>query len=421
MSINIPLEERFLENGLRVVIAPNHRAPLACVSIGYKVGSKDETVDKTGFAHLFEHLMFDGSTHVGRGEYDVYVSKVGGQCNAYTSYDQTIYHEELPIAALEMGLWLESDRMLECGVKPIGLETQQKVILEEFSQVVENQPYGRWRIAQSAAAFTPDCSYSWETIGKREHIVAATMDDVRDFYSMYYRPDNACVVIAGDISFDKGFSLADKYFGEIEKRNSPIRRNVFTKEHKRYGQHSIITDSVPLPAVYISFHCEGVRSDATLSADMYSGIMGSGRSSRLYKALVDETQIASTVWAFADTREHTSLLTLHATAASPDITTDTLAEHIFNQLEKLQKDGLLAHEMEKTRNSVATSHAAALQTSSGVADALTNYVLLWDNPHEINSSVDKYFSVSNQDVMDFSHNYMNPSQAIRTDVVPMEE
>jgi predicted Zn-dependent peptidase len=149
--------------------------------------------------------------------------------------------------------------------------------------------------------------------------------------------------------------------------------------------------------------------------------MGSGRSSRLYKALVDETQIASTVWAFADTREHTSLLTLHATAASPDITTDTLAEHIFNQVEKLQKDGLLAHEMEKTRNSVATSHAAALQTSSGVADALTNYVLLWDNPHEINSSVDKYFSVSNQDVMDFSHNYMNPSQAIRTDVVPMEE
>lgn len=420
MSNIIPLEERFLDNGLRVVIAPNHRAPLACVSIGYKVGSKDETVDKTGFAHLFEHLMFDGSKHIHRGEYDVYVSKAGGQCNAYTSYDQTVYHEELPIGALEMGLWLESDRMLECGVQQIGLETQQRVILEEFSQVLENQPYGRWRVAQSAAAFTPDCSYSWETIGKREHIVAATMDDVRDFYAMYYRPDNASVVIAGDISFEQGFALVEKYFGDIPARHTPIRRNVFTNDQKRYGQHTVLTDSVPLPAVYMSFHYEGICSDTALSADIYAGIIGSGRSSRLYKALVDEAQIASSVWAFADTREHTSLITLHATAANPDITPDILAEHIVRQVETVQKEGLRSNEMEKTRNSIATNYAAALQTASGVADALTNYILLWNDPHEINRSIDKYFSVTEQEIMDFSSKCMIGTQSIRTDVVPID-
>lgn len=418
MSVRIDIEERFLENGLRVVLAPNHRAPLVCVSVGYRVGSKDETPDKTGFAHLFEHLMFDGSKHVKRGEYDVYVAGAGGQCNAYTSYDQTIYHEELPVGSLEMGLWLESDRMIECGVQNIGLETQQKVILEEFSQVVENQPYGRWRIAQSASAFVPECSYSWETIGKREHIIAATMDDVKEFYGTYYRPDNACLVIAGDITSNKGFELAEKYFGDIKRGTQTIRRNNFSDSYKKYGTSSSVSDTVPFPAVYLSFHYEGVRHPSAMSADIVAGIVGSGRSSRLYKRLVDEMQIASTVWAFGDTREHCSLLTLHATASNPDISADMLSEVILDEVQKLSKEGLEEKEMEKTRNSLITGHAAALQTSSGVADALTNYILLWDDAHEINRALDKYFSVSKSQLIDFVHDYMIPTKVVRTDIVP---
>lgn len=421
MSIQITIKERFLDNGLRVVIAPNHRAPLACVSVGYKVGSKDETPDKTGFAHLFEHLMFDGSKNVKRGEYDIYVAGVGGQCNAYTSYDQTVYHEELPIASLEMGLWLESDRMLECGVQTIGLETQQRVILEEFSQVIENQPYGRWRLTQASSAFTEECSYSWETIGKREHIIAASMDDVREFYSLYYRPDNACVVISGDVTADKGFELAEKYFGEIPKGKGTIRRNTFSPTFRKYGTHAVATDTVPLPATYISFHFDGIKSDSALSADIIAGIIGSGRSSRLYKNLVADKRIASSVWAYADTREHSSLLTLHATASRPDISPDELSQAIMEEVNSLRMNGVEEREMEKTRNSLATSHAAALQTSSGIADALTNYVLLWDDPQEINKSLDKYFAVNNNSLAQFSNDVMIPEKGIRTDIVAAQE
>ena len=176
-----PLLDYRLDNGLRVILIKNEKAPLVNVTLGYKVGSKDDSFSHKGFAHFFEHLMFDGSKHVKRGEFDVFCSKAGGTFNAYTSFDQTIYHTTVPAHQLDLVLWLESDRMMQFGVQQIGLETQQKVVSEEIKQTVENQPYGTWRVQQGKLAFNDECSYQWEVLGERAHIETATLEDVAAF------------------------------------------------------------------------------------------------------------------------------------------------------------------------------------------------------------------------------------------------
>jgi predicted Zn-dependent peptidase len=410
--------ERILPNGLHVVIAPNHKAPVVCVTVGYKVGSKDELPTKNGFAHLFEHLMFDGSTNVARGDYFRIAASAGGSPNAYTSYDQTIYHVTVPAHQIELALWIESDRMMQFGVQQIGLETQQRVVTEEISETVENQPYGSWRTKQAELAFSADCSYSWEVYGSKAHVAAATMHDVQDFFNGYYRPDNAVLTISGDISADSGFALAEKYFGDIRRGKNPIRRNSFTKDMYLGNSHAVIKDNVPLPAVFMSFHTDGFLNDNNQSTDILAGIVGEGRSSRFYRSLVYSKQIASSAFAFNDQREMASLFTVSATAASPEISCDELSEALLSELSAVVEKGIEESEMLKARNSLATSIAYPMQTCTGIADILTQQTMFWNNPHRINSLLARYNRFSARDIQEYALSILRPENMVRVDVVP---
>lgn len=415
------IHERILPNGLHVVIAPNHKAPVVCVTIGYKVGSKDELPTKNGFAHLFEHLMFDGSTNVARGDYFRLAASAGGSPNAYTAYDQTIYHVTVPAHQLELALWIESDRMMQFGVQQIGLETQQRVVTEEISQVVDNQPYGSWRTKQAELAFSADCSYSWEVHGSKEHVAAATMSDVQEFFDGYYRPDNAIVTIAGDVSAEDGFALAEKYFGDIPKGKNPVRRNTFNSNMFLGNKHAVVTDNVPLPAVFMSFHTDGFLNENSPQADILAGIAGEGRSSRFYRSLVYDKQIASSAFAFHDPREMASLFTVSATASTPDITCDELSEALLAELSVLCEKGIEESEILKARNSLATSIAYPMQTCTGIADILTQQTMFWNNPNRINSLLSRYNRFSATDIQDYSKSIFNPENMVRVDVVPAEK
>lgn len=415
------IHEKILPNGLHVVIAPNHKAPVVCVTVGYKVGSKDELPSKNGFAHLFEHLMFDGSTNVARGDYFRLAASAGGSPNAYTAYDQTIYHITVPIHQIELALWIESDRMMQFGVQQLGLETQQRVVTEEISQVVENQPYGSWRTKQAELAFSPDCSYSWEVHGSKEHVAAATMSDVQEFFDGYYRPDNAILTIAGDVSAEDGFLLAEKYFGDIPRGKNPVRRNSFTPDMYVGNKHEVITDNVPLPAVFISFHSEGFLNESSTRADILAAVAGEGRSSRFYKSLVYDKQIASSAFAFHDPREMASLFTVSATASSPEITCDELSEALLSELSILCEKGIEESEMIKVRNSLATSIAYPMQTSTGIADILTQQTMFWNDPSRINTLLSRYNRFTANEIQEYAKSIIKPDNMVRVDVVPAGE
>ncbi|MES2764942.1 MAG: pitrilysin family protein [Bacteroidota bacterium] len=421
MSKNtLTIHQKTLPNGLRVVVSPNHNAAVVCITLSYKVGSKNETPDIKGFAHLFEHLMFEGSANVPKGEFDKYCSQAGGTNNAYTSYDQTTYYMVLPSHQTELGMWLESDRMLKFAVTPKALETQQKVVTEEISQTVENQPYGRWRTVQGNIAYTPESAYSWEVYGSKERVAAATMENVKSFYEQFYRPDNACLVITGDITEAKAFELSEKYFGEISP-NEVLKPALTFKNEWRKSGYDVLKDSVPLNAVFLSFHIDGFLKDSIHTADILAALLGEGRSARLYQSLIYEKQIASSVGAFVDKREGSSLFTVLAIAADENVSCETLEGAIQDELLKIIETEVEDHELLKAKNSLQTQLAHELQTSSGTADIIASQVLFWNDANRIHTILEKYGEVHAKDIRKFAVETFIKGNMIRVDVVPNGE
>lgn len=417
---SLKISQKKLGNGLTVVIAPNSKAPVVCITVSYKVGSKNETPDLKGFAHLFEHLMFEGSANIPKGAFDKYCTSAGGTNNAYTSYDQTTYYMVLPSHQLELGMWLESDRMLKFAVTPRALETQQKVVIEEISQTVENQPYGRWRVVQGETGYAAESSYSWEVYGSKERVAAATMQNVEKFYKQFYRPDNACLVITGDVEENYAFSLAEKYFGEITTSDMAKPEALFKNEWRKSGQGTM-PDAVPHNAVFLSFHIDGFLNDSIHTADVLATLLGEGRSARLYNALIYEQQIASSVGAFVDKREESSLFTVLAIAADENVSCETLFEGINSEFLKITNIEVSEEEIIKARNSLQTQLATELQTASGTADLLASQVLFWNDPERIHSIVKKYEKVLAEDVHAFAQMVFKNDNMVRTDVIPNGE
>ena len=413
-----PLLDYRLDNGLRVILIKNEKAPLVNVTLGYKVGSKDDSFSHKGFAHFFEHLMFDGSKHVKRGEFDVFCSKAGGTFNAYTSFDQTIYHTTVPAHQLDLVLWLESDRMMQFGVQQIGLETQQKVVSEEIKQTVENQPYGTWRVQQGKLAFNDECSYQWEVLGDRAHIESATLEDVASFFDGYYRTDNAVLVIAGHIEFSKAQSSVEKYFGSLKKHHDSIKRNPFSESMKKTGSITI-KDAVPLPAIFVSYHFDGFLSGKSIHADVLASAFADGKSSRLYNALVREQQLASGVFCYADQREHASLLTFSVTSAHQGIGIERLHEALEKEVWGMIREPLNEHELSKAINGAATGLAYHLQTNAGLADFVCNQTMFWDDPKRAFTILDKYKALDMDEIRGVYETIIKDKEAVSVNVVPV--
>ena len=281
----LPIFRKKLDNGLETVILPIRKVPVVTISVGYKAGSKNEVRGKTGLAHLFEHLMFEGTANVPKGGFDQYCSIAGGTNNAYTTYDLTSYIMALPSHQLELGLWLESDRMFNFEIGEKALENQKKVVVEEINQTVENQPYGRWRNFLAENAFAPESCYSWEVQGFADDVKSVGMKDINDFYEKFYQPENACLVIAGDIDPGSALPQIEKYFNQQVTRKE-IYRPPNGKEMLQSGNYAKFEDNVPFHALFLAFHCSGFKDEEILAGDVLAFILGSGKSSILYNSQV---------------------------------------------------------------------------------------------------------------------------------------
>lgn len=404
-----------LANGLRVVMCPDNTAPVVNVTVMYRVGSHDELHGKTGLAHLFEHLMFDNAAPGVDKQYDVYCTKAGGSNNAYTTFDYTTYHIDLPAHNLELGLWLESERMRAFRITDHALQTQRSVVVEEINQNVFNQPYGVWRKAQQEIAYTSASSYSWDVYGSPDDVAAVTMDDAKNFFETFYHPSNAVVCIAGDIEIGNAQELVERYFGTISDAGATIARTQFLLEMMRAGTHATVTDNVPLTAAFLSLHMPGFSNNELLDAEIAASIIGSGRSSVLYKRLVSDLRIASGVGCFLDRRAHDSLLTIYAYAADESVTADQL---VSATTDILSQTVVTTAMLESAVNKMKTAHAAELQKANGVADVVAWTTLFWNDPLYVNTALARYGTVTTEDIQSIVARCASTSESVRLDITP---
>lgn len=413
-----PITDTTLANGLRVIIIEKHTAPVVNITVGYKVGSKNETTDNTGFAHFFEHLMFEGSLNVPHGFFDKYCTEAGGNNNAYTTYDKTVYYMMLPADRLELGLWLESDRMLAFGVTEESVNIQRNVVLEEINQNVENRPYGMVSTVQNNLAYAPKCSYSWDVYGDKAHIAGAPYREVQKFFEQYYRPENACLVLCGDIYPEKALALVKKYFEDIPRSATPITRPVFDRSFRQGNTYRRVEDDIPLETLFLSYHLDGFTSDDTQTAEVLSSILSDGMSSRLYKALVYDQQIASEVNAYIDDRELSSLFMVYAVANSPDIDCKQLEKTVQEVLANIARNGIETNELMKAQNRLSTRIAQYYQQVTNIADEAVHNALFFNNPQRAFQYIDLINKVTMQDVQALAQRLFRADNQIRADFVP---
>ncbi|MBI2794975.1 MAG: insulinase family protein [Ignavibacteria bacterium] len=416
----IDIQVHTLSNGLQVVLCRDTGAPVVTVNATYRVGSFNENRQKTGLAHLFEHLMFDNTTTGVPKQYDSLCTVAGGSNNAYTTYDHTTYYINLPSHQLELGLWLEAERMKAFAITEHALQTQRSVVVEEIKQNVENQPYGRWPSLLDEAAYTSECSYSWHVYGSSRHVESVTMDDATKFYNTYYKPSNAVLSVVGDIDFAEALERVQLLYGGIPNTSNTRHtsdKNSFEHSWKRVGSKMVFRDNVPVPAVFLAFHLPGLDSDVLLDADVASSIFGVGRSSALYQRMVKEEQIATHVGAYVDRRAHASLLTLIIYGSAPDVSTDRLVTSAVEAVASTRIDEV---QFRKALNRQRMSLATELQRTSGIADNVGYYTLFLNDPNKVNTILNDYERRSIQSVQEIVSLCSNINKSVRVEIVPQD-
>jgi predicted Zn-dependent peptidase len=371
---------------------------MVTINVLYHVGSKNEVPGRTGFAHLFEHLMFDGSKNVERGGYDHYCTSVGGDNNAYTTSDITDYYISLPSDQLPLGLWLESDRMAEFAIQEISLETQKKVVMEEKRQNTDDAPYGNAMIVMRELAYQPQHPYSWETIGSMADIEAARMEDVRSFYQRFYVPSNATLVIAGDIDREEATKLVKGYFAGIPG-GAPIERPKADRSLEKNGESRVLRDTiVPFNAVFLGYHVPSIHDSDIHALELLTAILADGESSRFYRSLEYKAEIASETECFIDDGELGSLLYAYAVGQNDEVTPDQLKSALLKEIDKLATEGVDERELEKAKNRKITRIVHSLQPISSRAERLAYFKALFNNPDLAFHEAELYEKITPADI-----------------------
>jgi zinc protease len=406
----IAFEEHRLENGLRVILHEDHSSAVVCLNIAYHVGSKNESVHRRGFAHLFEHLLFDGSRNVPRGSFDVYITQAGGNDNAYTTEDKTNYYEVLPSNQLELALWLESDRMLEFAVSEIALATQKQVVKEEKRERYDNTPYGSMTIRMNRLAYRT-YPYWWAVIGDMETIDAASLTDVRNFFEAFYVPSNAVLVLAGDFDPSHALERIRHYFEGIPNAPSvPIVQPPFDEPEFLEEQREIVdSEPIPLPAVFYAYRIPSEGSRECHALDLLTTILSSGESSRLYQSLVYDLQIASEASSFVDGREMPGLLYLYAVHSTPDGGTQELEAAIEQIIGEVISKGITSEELQKAKNKTEAMTVASRVTVNGKADQLAHTALMFGDTGRVNTILDEYNSIKMEEIRAAAERYLRPA------------
>lgn len=382
-----------LENGLRVIIHEDKSTPMVAVNLVYDVGSKNEEPTKTGFAHLFEHLMFGGSINI--PDFDEPIQMAGGENNAFTNADLTNFYEILPSENIETALWLESDRMLQLKFSKKSLQTQKKVVIEEFKETCLNEPYGDMWHHLSRLAYH-EHPYQWPTIGKEMlHISEANLDQVKEFFYNYYRPDNAILVLAGDITAEKGKELVQKWFGEIPAGHYQ-KPAIFQEPAQDKFRQVILEQDVPHDAIYQAYHMAERLSDEYYACDLLSDVLSNGRSSRFYQRLYKEQQLFSTIDAFISGTTDPGLFILEG-KTMPGVSIEQAKAAMVHELDILKNELISETELTKLKNSVESSLVFSEVSVLNKAISLAYFEVLGDAAW-INEEAERYQSVTAEDI-----------------------
>lgn len=402
----INFESFELSNGLRVIVHEDHNTPMAVLNILYDVGSRDEHEDKTGFAHLFEHLMFGGSKHI--PSYDEPLQRVGGDNNAFTSPDITNYYITVPAVNLETAFWLESDRMLSLSFDPKVLEVQRSVVIEEFKQRYLNQPYGDVMLELRPLAYEKH-PYRWPTIGKEiSHIEQATMGDVKSFFAKHYLPNNAVMVVAGNVTIKEVKALAQKWFGGIPAGDRPER--ALPAEPIQSARRVLDMEAnVPSNGLYMAFHMPERMHNAYYATDLLSDMLGRGKSSRLYDELVEGKQIFHGLNAYVSGSIDPGLLMIEG-KTSDGVSLDEAEEAVWQVLEKFKAQSFSTEELNKVKNKAEStlvfSEVELLSRAMNLAFAAN-----MGNPDLVNKEVVQMQAVTGDDVMEQAESILKESNA----------
>ncbi|HKW47040.1 MAG TPA: pitrilysin family protein [Gemmatimonadaceae bacterium] len=422
--MRIPIETFRLPNGLFVTLSEDHTAPIVAVNLWYHVGSANEREGRTGFAHLFEHMLFQGSADVGANEHFEFIQRAGGTLNGSTWLDRTNYFETVPSNHLELVLWLEANRMgwLLPAMTQQKLDTQRDVVKNERRWSVDNQPYGTWWERLPALAFPEEHPFHHSLIGSMSDLDAASLDDIKHFFSTYYTPDNAVLSVAGDFDKAEIKGLINKYFGPIPAGNGkPPLPDMSLPSTFGGWKRVVVEDDVMLPRLFLAFRSPVFGSKQYYAASICSAILGLRKGSKLYRRLVRERQVAAEAQAFTyDLTKGSDLLVIDVTAR-PGLSPEALEREVAHEVDLLVRDGVTEEEVARAIALVQTEFIAAMQSAGDRADRLSLFATYFKNPELVNEQVQQYESVSAADVNDFVRDRLGEDNRASLLFVPREE
>ena len=400
----INFEKYTLPNGLKVILHQDNTAPVAAVTVLYHVGSKNEDTARTGFAHFFEHLLFEGSENIKRGEFMKYVNDAGGSLNANTSQDRTFYYELLPSNQIKMGLWLESERMLHAKIEDIGVSTQREVVKEEKRLRVDNQPYASFFTEMLKRAHK-DNAYRWAPIGSMEHLNAAKLGEFIDFYKTFYVPNNAVLSIAGDFNIADTKKWIEEYFAPIPRGTKAIPRPVFQNTMLNGEVRDVVEDNIQLPGVFQGYRAPKQGSDEYYAFNMLATVLSGGRSSRMTKSIVEDKQLAVQAAALPVFSESAGLFVTYA-IANMGVKVDSLEMAMDAEINKIKTVLVSEREFQKVKNQIQSQFVSANSSMAGIAESLANYEVYFGDANLINTEIDRYQKVTREDMMNVAKKYL---------------
>ncbi|MDG2432032.1 pitrilysin family protein [Flavobacterium sp.] len=415
----VVFEEYTMDNGLHVVLQNDPSAPVVITSVMYHVGSKNENPERTGFAHFFEHLLFEGTENIKRGEWFKIVTGNGGTNNANTSDDRTYYYEVFPSNNLELGLWMEAERMLHPIINQIGVDTQNEVVKEEKRLRFDNSPYGQI-IPEVKKNIFKNHPYRWTTIGSMDHLDAATLEEFQAFNKKFYMPNNAVLVVAGDFKTDEAKQWIQKYFGKIEK-GPAIERQTFVEEPITQTIKATFEDpNIQIPMVVAAYRTPSMKSRDARVLDFISTILSDGKSSRLYKNIVDDKKMALQIGAINNSQEDYGMYILYGLPQAP-FTSEQILSEVDAEIVKLQTELIPAKELQKLQNKYENQYVNSNASIEGIASNLATFYMLYKDINLINTEIDIYRSITPEEIRTVAKKYLNPNQRLVLDYLPKTE
>ena len=419
MAQSLIFEEYDLSNGLHVILHRDNSAPVVTIGVMYHVGAKDEDPTRTGFAHFFEHLLFEGTQHIARAKWFDIVSANGGHNNAFTTQDKTYYYEVFPSNNLQLGLWMEAERMLHPVINEIGVRTQNSVVKEEKNQRIDNAPYGRimYRSVINPYLFKKH-PYSGTVIGKVEHLDAASLEEFIAFKKKFYNPNNAVLVVAGDFDTVPTKEWIEQYFATIPNTGDAIQRNKI--EEAPITETIEVTEydpNIQIPLKLYAYRTPAMTDKDSFTIDLLSNILTDGKSARLYKKMIDEHQTALQVLAFSDAQEDYGVYIMGALPMD-GVSLETLAQEMDEEITRLQTELISEREYEKLQNQIEANFVAQNSHMEGIALSFADNYTFYKDTNLINKAIDHYRTITREDIREAARKYLDKNQRLDLNYLP---